>query len=640
MIRTRLAAALGLLLCMCGAFAHAEGGNKPGEWPVYGGDKGNRKYSPLDQINKDNVKNLKPVWQWESADTDARKANPKLADGRMAPFQFESTPLMINGILYESTSYCQVAAINAKTGEQLWAYDPKSWEMGRPTNLGFVNRGVTYWTDGKEERVFIGTGDSRLVSVDAKTGKPDANFGKEGSVDLMQGIRNNDLRRYYASTSPPVICRNIVIVGSSIFDGPTRKEMPPGDVHGFDVRTGELKWTFHTVAQPGEFGAETWEEGSNAYTGNANPWTILAADDELGYFYIPIGTPTNDWYGGHRLGNGLFAESLVCLKAETGERVWHFQMVHHGVWDYDPPAGPILCDINVDGKKIKAVAQVTKQGFTFVFDRTSGQPVWPIEEKAVAPSDVPGEKLSPTQPHPTKPKAFERQGVTEDDVIDFTPELREKALKILHKYKFGPLFTPPSEQGTVQLPGWNGGANWGGAPFDPETGMLYVISTTNPITVQLGQPDPARSNLKYVRQGSLWLAGPEGLPIFKPPYGRITAINMNTGEHAWMAVRGEGPRNHSALKALNLPPLGTQGRGYGFVTKTLLFCGDEGGGRGNEPAVFRAYDKATGAVVAEIPIPGATTGAPVTYMLDGKQFIVIPIGPQKSNGALVALALP
>ena len=610
------------------------------EWRFYGGDQGSRKYSALAQINKDNVKNLKVAWKWDSPDLKLQLENRMLQS-----FAFELTPLMVDGVLYVSTSLSQIAAINAQTGETIWVYDPESYKVGRPTNLGFLHRGVAYWTDGKEERILIGTGDAYLIAVDAKTGKPIESFGENGKVNLTKAIPRAVNARNYAVTSPPLICRDVVVVGSSISDGPTNREMPRGDVQAFDVRTGKPAWIFHTVPQEGEFGVDSWENESWKYTGNTNPWTILSADDELGYVYIPIGTPTNDWYGGHRLGNNLFAESLVCLDAKTGKRIWHFQSVHHGLWDYDFPAAPILCDINVGGKKIKAVAQLSKSGFLFVFDRVTGKPVWPIEERPVTQSNVPGERSSPTQPFPTKPIPYERQGSIEENLIDFTPELRAEAKKILEQYDHGPLFTPPTERGTINLPGWGGGANWWGGAFDPDTSILYIPSITMPIIVKLVKPDAARSNFTYVRGGSIGLAGgpdgPKGLPLFKPPYGRVTAINLNTGEHTWMTPNGDGARNRVNEiigNGIDVGPLGAGGSGP-LLTKTLLFVGQGASGRGGAGrdgvSVLRAFDKATGKVVAEVTLPGVPSGTPMTYLAGGKQYIVVAT----SDGRLVALSL-
>ncbi len=620
---------------------HAQTGAKDGEWNQYSGDMGSTKYSPLDQINRDNFKNLEIAWRWTSLDDTATPP--------IRAYRFEPTPIKIGTKLYSSLSSSNVVCLEAATGKLVWSYDAKVAK--RPTNLGYVHRGVSYWTDGKEERILIGTGGAFLVALDAKTGQPCPDFGDAGRVDLTLGMRREVDRAQYAVSSPPIICRDVVVVGSSIFDGPTQTKMPPGDVRGYDVRTGKQVWNFQTIAQPGEFGNDTWEEESWKDTGNANVWTMMSADDELGYVYLPIGTPTNDWYGGHRHGNGLFGESLVCLEAATGKRVWHFQMVHHGNWDYDPPAAPILCNITVDGKPIKAVAQLSKQGFCYVFDRVTGEPVWPIIEKPVPQSTVPGEKSSPTQPFPTKPPPYERQGVTEDDIIDFTPELKAEALEILKKYDYGPLFTPPTEKGNIELPGWQGGANWGGGAFDPETGILYVPSITDPIRVALTKPDPNRSNFMYSRSGTMSVDGPKGggksaLPLFKPPYGRITAINLNKGDHAWQVPHGDGPRDHPLLKDLKLGPLGSKARSGAIATKTLLIAAEAAGGYGGAGGddapkqKMRAFDKATGELIHEIDLPAAAGGTPMTYMIDGRQIIIVAVGGGKSPSEFIAYALP
>lgn len=608
-----------------------------GEWRYYGGDAGSTKYSALDQINKQNVKNLKVVWTWDSPDLPLQKENRQLGS-----FAYEATPIMVGGTLYASTSLAQVAAVDPATGKNRWVFNPEGYSAGRPTNLGYVHRGLAYWTDGNQERLYIASHDAKLWAIDAKTGQPISEFGEQGKVDLTKQIPRAQAARNYTMTSPPVICRDVVIVGSSISDGPQFKEAPRGDVQAFNVHTGKPAWIFHAIAQEGDFGNDTWEGDSWKYTGNANVWTLMSTDEELGYVYLPMSTPTNDWYGGHRLGDGLFAECLVCVDVTTGQRVWHFQTVHHGVWDYDLPGAPVICDIKVDGKPIKAVAQITKTGFTFVFDRTNGKPVWPIEERPVPPSTVPGEKLSPTQPFPTKPAPYERQGSTEDNLIDFTPELRAEGKAILDKYDHGPLFTPPTERGTVNLPGWAGGANWWGAAFDPDTGLFYIPSLTSPITVKLNKPDPARSNMNYVRGGPPLgggLDGPRGLPLFKPPYGRITAINLHTGDHAWMVPHGDGPRAKvSEIVGHDVGPLGSGGGGP-LLTKTLLFVGQGAGGRGGrgggDEHVLRAFDKATGEIIAAAVLPGSPSSTPMTYLAGGKQYIVL--GTQK--GQLVALAV-
>ena len=447
-----------------------QGAPGSGEWPHYAGDPGSTKCSGLTGISGSNVSAVKGGGRWASVETET---------GQRGIGSFKATPIMVGGVLYTSTSVSQVVALDPATGETLWVYDPEAYKIGRPANSGFQHRGVDYWTDGTIERILIATGGRQLISIDAKTGKPDPNVGVNGMVDLTEGLGKEFNARFLGFNAPPVVCRDTIVLGSIITDGGSTKAMPPGHIRGFDVRTGKQKWIFHTIPQAGEFGNDTWLNDSWTYSGNTNAWSMLSADEDLGYVYAPIGTPTSDWYGAERPGANLFAESLVCLNAETGERVWHFQMVHHGMWDYDLPAAPNLCDLEVDGKAIKAVAQVTKHGFTFVFDRKTGEPVWPIEERPVPEDAAPGECVSPTQPFPTKPPAFERQGVSEDDLIDFTPELHAEAKEILSQYTTGPMFTPPSvitetNKGTATLPSPAGGANWSGAWLDPETNGLDV----------------------------------------------------------------------------------------------------------------------------------------------------------------------
>ena len=575
---------------------------------------------------------LRVAWSWDSPDNMLVAKDPSLT-----AWGFKSSPLMIDGVLYISTSLNQVAAIEASTGKQLWVFDTETWKLGRPANLGFNHRGVGYWTDGKTARILMPTNHAYLWSLDAATGKPDPDFGDDGVVDLAVGLGRDINRRLYSVISAPMIVKDVIVVGSSISDGPRQKEMPPGHVRGFDVRTGEQRWIFHTIPQGDEFGADTWENDSWKYSGNTNVWTVMSADPELGYVYLPTGTPTNDWYAGHRLGDNLFAESLICVDAQTGEWVWHFQMVHHGLWDYDLPAAPNLVDIVVDGKAIKAVAQVSKQAHIYVFDRVTGEPVWPIVEQPVGKSTIPGERASPTQPIPSRPKPFDLQGISGETLIDFTPELRAGALKILEPFDYGPLFTPPSLKGTVNLPGWGGGANWSGAAVDPDTGIIYIPSVTGPMVVQLRKGDPEKTNFDYVRGGGInRIRGPEGLPLTKPPYGRITAIDLNTGEHVWMVPHGEGIRQK--IIELGIPdpgPVGARGSAGPVLTKSLLFLAQAG----QQKSVLRAFDKSTGAIVHEIELPGRPYGTPITYMSNSRQFISLTIVEAGTRAKLIGLSL-
>jgi quinoprotein glucose dehydrogenase len=513
-------------------------------------------------------------------------------------------------------------------------------------------RGVAYWTDGKDERIYWGTGDGYLVAVDAKTGRPAAGFGTNGRVDLMDGLprATRGERDYlnaltYSVQSPPFVVRDTILTPASISSLISKKEQIPGWIRAFDARTGKAKWTFKTIPSPGEFGSETWEDDSWSYSGKVTVWSMMSADEQLGHVYLPTNTVAPDYYGGHRLGDNLFAESILALDLETGKRVWHFQAVHHGLWDYDNPAAPNLVDVTVNGKPVKALAQITKQGFVYAFDRETGRPIWPIQERPVPPSDVPGERAARTQPFPTRPAAFEYQGVTLDDLVDFTPELRAMAVKAVQGFRIGPLFTPPSLEGTIQRPGTGGGGNWSGAAVDPETGVLYVPSLQGWAVNRVVPPEPElKSNLRYVQRQRGSPALPQGLPLFKPPYSRMTAINMNTGDHVWMTPTGKGDRIRQIpmLKPLNLPPVGGDATRSGpLLTKTLLVYALTAGGTGDGPRLV-AYDKAKGTELASIDLPGTAIGTPMTYLAEAKQYIALTVQPPGAGVVpeLVALALP
>ncbi|MEJ6525969.1 MAG: pyrroloquinoline quinone-dependent dehydrogenase [OM182 bacterium] len=606
------------------------------DWPSYGGDNGSQKYSTLDQVNASNVADLVTAWSWESPDNATVADNIAQQNYRAVPAGFKATPIVIEGVMYVPSSFGRVVALDAASGEEKWVFDTEAWSSGRPANLGYNSRGVGYWSSEDKQRIFFATNDANLWSIDALTGLPDSSFGDGGKIDLSLGLGREIDKRQYGVVSPPLVTNDIVVVNSIINDGPTTKEMPPGNVRGFDPRTGDIVWMFETIPQAGAFGNETWENGSWEYTGNTNSWTIMSADDELGIVYLPIGTPTNDWYGGLRHGDNLFAESLVAVEAKTGKRLWHFQMVHHGVWDYDLPAAPTLVDLTVEGKKIKAVAQISKQGFTYVFDRVTGDPVWPIIETPVPQSNVPGEKLSLTQPIPTKPPAFELQGLSDDTLVNFTPELRREAEQLIEQFDSGPLFTPPSLRGTINIPGWGGGGWWTGAAFDPDSGLFYIPSATIPIVVQLQEADPEKSNLRYVRGGAMNVGGPQGLPLTKPPYGRIVATNLNSGEQEWMIPHGEGIRQKIIdMGILDPGPVGGPSRTGPLLTKTLLFVAQVDNGRN----LLRAFDKATGAVVHEIELPLPPQGSPMTYAVMGQQYLSIAIGGGPDS-RLFTLSLP
>jgi quinoprotein glucose dehydrogenase len=653
--------------------AHAR--RAAGEWPSYGATSWSQKYAPLTQIDRTNFSTLQIAWTWTSPDFDLVKTIGSTVEPPLSANGLKATPLVVRGVMYMTTGAGQIAAIDPATGVTKWIFNPEVYKNGAPASVvgPWQTRGLAYWTDGRsDERLLMGTLDGYLLALDAKSGKPIASFGQNGKTDLHTAIRRADRallrlaerrmwsneQHYLSPNSPPVVVRDTVIVGAAMSDRPRFKDWPPGDVQAFDVRTGQLKWVFHTVPSNGEFGADTWKDGSNNYTGNTNVWSMLSGDDELGHVYLPITTPTNDYWGGFRKGDNLFAESIVAVNVETGKRVWHFQTVHHGIWDYDLPAAPTLLDITVNGRRIRALAQVSKQGFTYVFDRATGRPVWPIEERPVPPSDLPGEELSRTQPFPTRPPAFEYQGVTEDLLIDFTPAMRAEAKETLKHYVHGPLFTPQTlykdggTRGTLQLPGFNGGANWSGSGADPDTGFLYVPSRTAMTMMVLTPGTPDFTDLPFVPNGKLGPksihparpqppSGPRGLPFIKPPYSRMTAYNLNTGEIAWQVPTGPGLdaiRNHPALKGIDLPSLGGQGgQGGPLITKTLLVYGLQSSAGGNAPgAKLVAYDKATGATLGEVALPAAPLGSPMTYMLANRQFIALTL----QGGRMIALALP
>lgn len=618
-------------------------------WPAYGNDAGGSKYSPLADVNRDNVARLAVAFTWEPHES-AIQEGPGQKPAR--PGMFQATPLAVNDTLFLSTPYNRVVALDATDGRELWSFDPQAWKTyGQPNvGTGFVHRGVATWSDGSERRVFINTR-WRLIALDASTGKPVSSFGTDGEVSMLEDLSRVVRPEHFASSSPPVVWGDLVIVGNAVGDRLAYRGDPPGDVQAFDARTGKRVWRFETVPRPGQPGNESWENDSWKYAGHTNVWAPFTVDSARGLVYLPVGTPSNDWYGGERKGNNLFAESIVCLDARTGERVWHFQVAHHGLWDYDLPAPPNLVTVKHGGKMVDAVVVPTKQGFLFVFDRLTGEPLWPIEERPVPGSDVPGERASPTQPFPTKPAPYARQGFTLDDVVDFTPEVRKAALEEIEKYRIGPLYTPPSEAGTVVVPGAIGGSGWGGASIDPTTGWAYVKATNSPALFRIVKVEtpsdtidaPYMVDLTTSSLGVSFRDGPEGttraagrLPINKPPYGTLTAIDLNTGDTKWTIPLGDSPRvrDHPALKGVALPErLGVAGSPGALVTAGgLLFT--TGGGR-----VLYAIDSRTGAYLAEWELGQIGYANPMTYRTsNGRQYIVIATGAG-ATAKLMAFAL-
>ncbi|MCU1385726.1 MAG: Quinoprotein glucose dehydrogenase [Acidobacteria bacterium] len=625
-------------LLVAGAVALAPDA-RPQDWPFYGGDQGGMKYSPLTDVNAATVSRLTVAWEWSPKE----KALPAFGT---RPGNFQATPLMIDNVLYLSTPYNRVVALDADTGAQRWAFDPKAYEDGQPPNgTGFVHRGVAAWrdsADGNRLRIFINSR-YHLICLDAATGHLVDAFGTHGVFDLSKGLVWEINKTHYTNTSPPIVYKDLVILGNGVGDRLVYRNDPPGDIRAFDAHTGRQVWSFRPIPQPGEFGNDTWGADSWSYTGHTNAWAPMTLDAARGLVYVPLGTPSNDFYGGRRPGANVFAESLVCLDAVTGVRKWHAQLVHHGLWDYDNPSPPNLVTIRVGGRTIDAVVQLTKQGFAFVFDRVTGTPVWPIEERAVPASDVAGERAWPTQPFPTKPPAISEQGVTLDDAIDWTPALKAAAQKELAKYRIGPVFTPPSVQGTVQRPGLIGGANWGGGAFDPSSGLLFVKTSNQANIARVGTPDTSAANpraaevdAELTRVGDTNAEFMDGLPLLKPPYGHLVAIDLNRGTIKWRVPFGDTPslRRHPSLAGVALPAaLGAAGAPGVITTAGGLVIG--GGG----DLALHAIDGATGAEVWHAALPRRVNGTPMTYRSSGgRQFVVVATG-SGDDAALVAFAL-
>ena len=628
------------------------------EWKTYGADLASSRYSPLDQINAANFSNLQVAWRFK---TDSL--------GPRGETNLEATPLMAGGVIYSvAGSRRSVVALDAATGELLWVHREDEGARGAAAPRQLSGRGLAYWSDGRSTRIIYVTPGYRMIALDAKTGMRVTSFGKDGVVDLkLDNDQEIDLvTGDIGLHAAPVVTRDTIIVGAALREGtaPKSRKNLKGYVRAFDVRTGRRIWTFHTIPLKNEFGANTWEDESAAFTGNVGVWGQISVDEELGLAYLPVEMPTGDYYGGHRPGDNLFSESLVAVDVKTGQRKWHYQFVKHGIWDWDLPCAPILADVVIDGKPRKIVAQPTKQAWLYVFDRATGAPIWPIEERPVEQSDVPGEKTSPTQRFVTKPPPYDRQGVSIDDLIDFTPELRAEAVKFVARYKIGPIFTPivvskwEGPFATLMLPNATGGANWPGGSLDPESNILYVFSKTDPSSLGLVPGDQLQSDMAWVGGrarnpgANTGAAGPppqlriQGLPLIKPPYGRISAIDLKKGEIAWQVAHGETPdeiRNHAALKGLSIPRTGRPGFIGTLVTKTLVIAGEAGqftAPNGQRGAMLRAYDKATGREVGSVYIPAPQSGSPMTYMRDGRQYLVVAISSANYGAEFVAFRVP
>jgi quinoprotein glucose dehydrogenase len=645
----------------------AQTGAKNGEWRTYGGDLGNTKYSPLDQINASNFNTLKLAWRFHTENL-----------GPKPEYNMEDTPLMVrsegvNGVVYTTAGARRdVVALDAASGELLWVHSEKEGPRGAAAPRQLSGRGVAWWKDGADERILYVTPGYRLIALDAKTGAPVLTFGKAGAIDLkLDDDQQIDLVTGEVGLhATPLVAGNTVIVGAAHLAGgePKSKSNVKGYVRGFDVKTGKRLWIFHTIPKPGEFGYNTWEKDSAEYTGNTGVWAQISVDEDLGLAYLPVELPTGDYYGGHRPGNGLFGESIVAVDLKTGQRKWHYQLVHHGLWDMDIPCAPMLVDITVNGQPVKALAQPTKQSILYVFNRVTGQPIWPIEEKPAPQGDVPGEWYSATQPIPTKPPPYGRNGFSVDDVIDFTPELKAQGLQVISKYKIGPLFTPPvvskaaGPLGTLDIGCCQGGTNWPGGSYDPQTHLLYVYGKSEVTSLGLVPPTGGKSDMNFIRGVAAFDVAPppaadgaaaangaltvQGLPLFKPPYGAITAINLDKGEIVWQVAHGETPdnvRNNPALKGVSIPRTGRAGNIGLITTSTLVIAGEAGfvtNPQGQRGAYLRGYDKASGRDAGAVFMPAGQTGAPMTYMVNGKQYIVVAVGGPGFPAELLAYKLP
>ena len=579
-------------------------------WRHYSSDQFSSRYLDSDKLSASNFSDLTIEWRWVAPSEELMDSDPNLIANRNA-----STPIMINGVLYTTSQFNHVNAINAETGEEIWEFNPLSYLQGSAVNHGWIHRGLAYWEKDEDKRILVGTLDGYLYSLDACTGKEDIQFGSGGRINLKEGLGRaiND-PRFFGVNGPPLVCKDTVVVGSSILDWPDGADaLPPGDVRAYDILTGQLKWQFHVIPHKGEFGEETWKDDSNLNAAGINVWSTFSCDQELGIVYLPTSTPTNDHWGGDRLVDNLFGESIVALNIDNGERVWHFQTVHHGLWDYDLPAAPNLLDIETSNGTERLLAQVTKQAFLFVLNRENGQPKWPINEMPVPQSSLVGEQTSTTQPFPSKPLPFDHQGINMDNLIDFTPELRSQALEIVSEWDYGDLYLPPSKRGSVAVPGAGGGASWSGATYHPEKKVLFVPSVTWPFVTKI-----ERSGLQTL-QNRDFINGPAGLPLMKPPYGRVTAISMESGEHLWVTAVGRGYGNNSAISHLNITgDLGALRRIHAITTRNLLITGQQN---------LSAFNLDNGEKVGEISVPtNLVQGNLMAYELNNKFFIVIPVG--------------
>jgi quinoprotein glucose dehydrogenase len=587
------------------------------------------RYSGLDQVHVENVTRLKPAWTYHTGELAGRR-------GRT----IECTPIVVDGVMYVTTGYLRVVALDAATGAEIWQFDPlKDHPSRHAPASGGVNRGGAYWSDGRPDgrrRILHGTSDGRLFSLDARTGKLDPEFADGGICDLRADLDPRVAALSYGPTSAPAVWNDTVLVGVSCGEGPGIAA--PGDIRAFDVRTGKQLWRFRTVPAPGEFGQDTWEGESWKDRGGANAWGGFSVDVDRGLVFAGLGSAAFDFYGGDRRGANLFANCTIALDARTGRRAWHFQTLHHDLWDHDLPVYPNLVTVRHDGKPTDAVAQVTKTGYVFLFDRQTGRPLFPVEERRVPASDIPGEEAAPTQPIPVKPPPFSAQSLDESNITNIGPANRASVLERLRTIRSGPAFNPPSREGTVVIPGYHGGANWSGASFDPTTGWLYVNANNVPniLTLVDARPGKAPRYGPYEHAGYEQFRDHEGFPAIEPPWGVLVAIDLNDGTTAWQVPLGEYPE----LTARGIPRTGTETFGGSIVTAGgLVFIA------GTKDERLHAFDKRTGRLLWEHPLPAGGYATPATYEVNGRQYVVIAAGgagklQTKAGDAFVAFALP
>jgi len=609
----RFSCLLGWCIALAMAGSTAGGAARDRGWPYFGNDAGAMRFSRLKQIRRENVAELRPAWTYHTGDSDGQR-----------PLQ--CTPIVVDGLMYVSTVQADIAAVDPATGLERWRFRTRT----DPNRSGhrMANRGVAYWSDGKrggKRRILLGTPDGRLVSVDAGSGKMDPAYPERG-VEIRDLLEERWRSQYIGFSAPPMVYRDLVFLGPATDEG---YGATPGDILAFHIPTGKLAWRFHVIPEKGEPGSETWENGGRDTSGGANPWNGFSLDDRRGILYAATGSATGDFYGGKRLGANLYANCVLALDARSGKRLWHFQTVHHDLWDWDNAPQPLLCTVRRNGREVDAVAQLTKRGLLFLLDRVTGKPLFPVREVPAPASEIAGEKAWPTQPEPELPAPYTLQLVTEADLSDITPETKAYVLDKFRKLRTGRKYEPPTPEGTLAAPGYFGGSPWSGGSFDPRTRTLYFNANEEPAIIEMNRDGTGG----YTYQ---WFRDQNGYPAVKPPWGKLLAVDLDTGQYRWSVTLGEFPE----LTAKGIPPTGTPTLGGTLVTAgDLVFVASTKDSR------IRAFDSATGKVLWQHQLPAPGYAAPCTYSVGGKQYVVIAAGGGKFYGketgdALVAFALP